>query len=93
MRYNNVNVNDVNKPITMNNVNVIENDTYAKSKQVEMVADKLLESLGANASSRPFMCKVAYKLKEHVIWNNLEAAKKGKNPMGLFIYLCKRDGV
>lgn len=76
-----------------NNYNVIDNDKYDKSKSVEIVADKLLERLGAKIESRPFMCKVAYKLPEATIWNNVELALKGRNPIGLFIYLCKRDGV
>lgn len=74
--------------------NVIVNDrNYDKSKQVDMIADRLLDKLGATSDSRPFMCKTAWKLSEARIWANVEQALKGKNPTGLFIYLCKKDGV
>lgn len=95
-RYNvNDNVNGSFKTsITMNNVNDnVREGKYDKAKQVEVVADTLLERLGAKVESRPFMCKVAWKLPEHRVWTNVETALKGNNPVGLFIYLCKRDGV
>jgi hypothetical protein len=66
---------------------------YNRSKQIEVIADRLMEKLGASVGSRPFLCKVAWKQPEHRIWANVEQALKGKNPMGLFIYLSKRDGV
>lgn len=75
------------------NYNDIDNDKYGKSKKVEYTADRLIEKLGAKQESRPFMCKVAWKLSDARIWDNVEQALKGRNPMGLFIYLCKRDGV
>lgn len=70
-------------------------EKYAKSRKVETIADDLMQKLNAKDNSRPFMCKVAWKLPEHTIYNNLEQANspKVKNPIGLFIYLCKRDGV
>lgn len=74
------------------NVNVV-NDKYAASRKVEMIADILLEKLHLSQNSRAFMCKVGYRLSEARIWDNLEQAKKGNNPAGLFIHLCKRDGV
>jgi len=76
--------------MTMNNDNVSK---YASSKHVDTLADKLLEHFGLGIDSRPFMCKAAYKLSEANLMNNLEMAEKGKNKVGLFIYLCKRDGV
>lgn len=83
---------------TLNNdrgIGMGEKKGYDKARQVDQIADRLMEKLKANASSRPFLCKAAWKLPENVIYNNLEAATspKCKNPMGLFIYLCKRDGV
>lgn len=81
---------------TNSNFNTNDNvvgDKYAAGRKVERIADTLLEKLNLKAESRPFMCKVAYKLSEARIWDNLEQALKGKNPVGLFIYLCKRDGV
>lgn len=85
-----------NVSLTDNN-NYIDNDVKAKQyqqgKRVEILADELLIKMGADIKSRPFMCKVAWKLSEARIWYNVESALKGTNPMGLFIYLCKRDGV
>lgn len=70
-------------------------EKYVKSRKVEVIADDLLTKLNAKEESRPFMCKVAWKLSESKIYSNLEQAvsPKVKNPIGLFIYLCKRDGV
>lgn len=70
-------------------------EKYARSRKVETIADDLLNKLQASKQSRPFMCKVAWKLSEHKIYANLEqaTAPQVKNPIGLFIYLCKRDGV
>lgn len=94
----NVNVNNVNAVSLKPNYNDIGNDNvegnkYEQSRRVEQLADTLLEKLGAKPESRPFMCKVAYRLSEARVWYNVEQALKGRNPMGLFIYLCKRDGV
>lgn len=91
MRYGNNVIDNGNRDLDNN---VIDNDrNYDKSKQVDMIADRLVEKLNAQSTSRPFMCKVAWKLSEARIWDNLEQALKGKNPTGLFIYLCKKDGV
>lgn len=87
--------NDIDNEIvgTTSNYNDIDNvnDKYARSKKVETIADELLTKLGAKQESRPFLCKVAWNLSESRIWQNCESALKGNNPMGLFIYLCKRD--
>ena len=66
-----------------------------QSRKVETIADDLVNKLGAKTDSRPFLCKVAWKLPEPIIYKHVETATgpKSKNPMGLFIYLCKRDGV
>ena len=83
--------------LTMTLIGVTQNmgEKYAKARKVEVIADELLQKLGAKDQSRPFMCKVAWKLSEARIYSNLEQATspKVKNPIGLFIYLCKRDGV
>lgn len=76
-----------------NNDNVVVLDKYAAAKKVEIIADALLAKLNMPVESRAFMCKVALKLSEARIWDNVEQSLKGKNPIGLFIYLCKRDGV
>lgn len=90
-KHNIVNVNE--NVVLTNNYNVNDNDKYEKGKKIELIADLLVDKLGCDKSSRPFMCKVAYKLSEARIWDNVEQALMGKNPVGLFIYLCKRDGV
>jgi len=87
--HNNVNVNGSENP----NYNVNDNGRYVKGKQVELTADRLLKRLGMKLESRPFLCKAAYRLSEAKLWDNCEQALKGKNPAGLFIWLCKRDGV
>lgn len=92
MGTNNNDIDNVNVSLKTN-YNDIDNGRYDKSKIVEMTADRLIEKLGAKQESRPFMCKVAWKLSEARIWDNVDQALKGKNPMGLFIWLCKRDGV
>lgn len=76
----------VNKTIT----NTVT-DTVSKSKQVDLIADKLVLALN-NPSRRDYYCLVGYKLSEHQIWNNLEqAVTKGKNPAKLFTFLCQKD--
>lgn len=65
----------------------------SRARQVEVIADELIHKLGASKTSRPFFCKVAWRLTEARIWSNVEAAQKANNPIGLFIWLCKRDGV
>lgn len=79
--------------VSTNNYNDIDNVKYDRSKKVEMIADRLMDKLHCKSESRPFLCKVAWKLSEARIWDNVESALKGDNPMGLFIWLCKRDGV
>jgi len=72
----------------------VPSDKYARARKVENIADSLIEKLGLDISSRPFMCKVALRLSEARIWDNYEQSLKAtKSKVGLFIYLCKRDGV
>lgn len=93
----NVNVNGlVQTPNYNDNVN-----GYDRARRVEQIADELLKKFELDEGSRGFMCKVAYKLSEARIWQHYEkvtaAPKKGArpiaNPVGMFIWLCKRDGV
>lgn len=77
----------------ISNDNIIS-DRYVRARRVENIADSLLDKLGLTTESRPFMCKVAWKLSEARIWDNYEQAQKAKtSKVGLFIFLCKRDGV
>lgn len=78
---------------TVTGVNKLTNtdsDTVDKSKQVDLVADKLVIALN-NPERRAYYCKVAWKLPEAVIWNNLEQSSKGKYPARLFTWLCERS--
>lgn len=99
MSQGNNDIDNVNVVLTTN-YNDIDNDNnrkFDKSRHVEVIADKLMDSFKAHlkpeVDSRPFFCKIAWRLSEARIWDNVEQANKGRNPMGLFIYLCKRDGV
>lgn len=76
----------VNKTLT-----ITDTDSVSKSKQVDLIADKLVLALN-NPSRRNYYCKIGYKLKEHQIWNNLEqAVEKGRNTAKLFSFLCEKD--
>lgn len=84
---------NVNVGTTYNN-DINDNvNKYDRSKMADNIATILQAKLGMKDDSKPFLCKVAYKLPEYKIWDNCEQALKGNNPIGLFIWLCKRDGV
>lgn len=91
----NDNVNgNVNLTSNFNSNDIVVNDKYARARKVETIADALLEKFNLDIGSRPFMCKVALRLSEARIWDNYEQSLKAtKSKVGLFIYLCKRDGV
>lgn len=83
-----------NHPLS-NNDNVVLNKTNNdidndRSKTVDLIADKLTVALG-NPMARTYYCKIAWKLSEAQIWNNLEQSAKGKHPAKLFTWLCERD--
>lgn len=82
----------VKNPITMSNNNDNVN-RYDRGKQVDLIVEKLEAGLNTKPESRPFLCKAAWKLSESRIWLNYEKSLAGNNPMGLFIWLCKKDGV
>ncbi len=92
------NVNDrdiviVNTP--NNNINNIDNDRFAASRNAESIAYKLVDKFNSPTSFN-FYCKVAYKLSEARIWQHYERATTApnvKSPAGLFNWLCRRDGV
>jgi len=87
VKHNNDNVNVYFNKHIDTDINI---DKYESSKKVELIADRLVDKLCA-PKSRAYFCKVAYKLSESRIWQNYEAAINGKNPVGLFIWLCERD--
>lgn len=78
---NNDNVND--------NVN-LKNNINDNEKKVNYLVDNIMVKLNAKESSRLFYCKVAWKLSESIIYNNLELALKGNDPQKYFTWLCKR---
>ncbi len=82
--------NNVNEIVSLNHNNNVNDNGFSKSKEAEKIAYTLVDKLGSQKSF-PFYCKVAYNLPERKIWNNLETAMKGKNPGGLFNWLCRRD--
>lgn len=93
-RYNDIENGNVNLTSNYNSNDNVANDKYSAARKVENTADLLLEKMGLDIGSRPFMCKVAWKLSEARIWDNYEQSlKASKSKVGLFIYLCKRDGV
>ena len=65
------------------------NKSIEKSKQVDFIADKLVEAFN-NPSARAYYCKLAWLLPESAIWVNYEQALAGKSPVKLFTYLCER---
>jgi len=86
------NVNDNVKPEIKTTMSM-NNDNVDKSKVVDMIALRLIEKWGVDkANYWAPMCNIAWKLPEHLIWDHYDAAQKGKNPMGLFMWLCKRSG-
>lgn len=73
-----------------------DSDRYKKSKQVEMIAQSLVDKLHT-PDWFPFYCKVAYALPEATIWRLYEQAtseqarkKPGHNAARLFYWLCDR---
>lgn len=74
----------------LNNDNVkLKQKNNVNVNNVEYIADKLVEKF-SSPISRPFYCLVAYKLPEGTIWNYYEQAQSGRNPAGLFNWLCQR---
>ena len=86
----NNNVNNVVNKLT-NNVNNVKPITPLQVNKADIIADKLEVALKGGAESRAFYCKVAYKLPEYQIWNNLEQASRGNYPQKYFTWLCKKD--
>lgn len=73
------------------NLNNNVNDNVARTpRQVDDIADKLMNRLGAT-DNRAFYCKVGWKLSEALIWSNLEVALSGNSPQRYFSWLCKRQ--
>lgn len=66
-----------------------KNNVIVRNK-ADVIADRLVSKLG-NAQYRAFYCKVANKLPENVIENNLEQALAGNHPAKYFSWLCKRS--
>lgn len=89
---NNVNVSKkLNNNVNVNNDNV--NLKQRTEAQVDAIANDVMQKLGASRDYRSFYCKIAWKLSDATIYNNLELALRGKNPARYFTWLCKRSGV
>lgn len=95
-KFNNVNVTNAISKVSFrnsNNVNVKE-DRYKKAAMIEHeLVPKLAKILKSDEGSLEFLYKCFWKLPEWKIWHNAEIACKGRNPMALFIHLCKKDGI
>lgn len=74
------------------NEQCLTNVQSSKEAKVEEIATALVEKLGSHRSWE-FYCKVAKRIPEYRIWNNLEQANgKGiQNPGGYFNFLCRKD--
>lgn len=84
---NNDNVNNI---YINNNDNVKIQQKFEKSRKVETIAKKLVDTFD-NPDSYRYYCMIAYKLPENVIWNHVESAMTGRNPSKLFTWLCTRS--
>jgi hypothetical protein len=91
---NNGNVNG----IVSNNNNFNSNDIvpsrWDRERNIDRIADTLLGKFNLPESSRGFMCLAARTLSEARIWQHYETSQTAKkSKVGLFIYLCQKDGV
>lgn len=73
-----------------NESKTLTNNVIVNVAQADAIADKLARALN-NPDGRLFYCKVAWRLPEARIWNNLEIAQTGRNPRNYFTWLCKRE--
>jgi len=78
------NVNDNGVLNRTNNDNDID-----RSKKIDLIAQRLVDTYNSPESWK-FYCKVAMKLSEAQIWNNVEQSKAGRSPAGLFNHLCRK---
>lgn len=78
------------KTLNTNSVSEVKNTNTKTLTQVTQIANSLSDKLN-NPSRFDFYCKVAWRLPESTIWNNLEAALKGRDPQRLFSYLCAQS--
>lgn len=71
-------------------VNERKANRTARAKQVDYIADKLVEKFHA-PQSRPFFCKCAWRLSESTIWSIAGCAEKPnvKCPVKYFVASCK----
>lgn len=86
--------------MSMNNVNVVskletnnvnDNVVIGKTeKQVNSIASYIMEKLGTS-DNWLYYCKVAWKLSESRINDNLTTALRGNSPQRYFTWLCNKD--
>jgi hypothetical protein len=80
----------LNNLINDNDKHYFDQHSDHKLNNVRIIARKLEEELN-DPGGRDFFLKCAWRLPEATIYNNLEAAKKGRDPKKLFTWLCNRN--
>lgn len=70
----------------INNVNNVSKN----EKDVDFKVKMIMRKLNADNSSRLFICKAVWNLKEDILESNLKQALKGNDPKRYFSWLCKR---
>ncbi len=81
-------VNDIGKDNMA--VKPLKNDI--KGSEVDLIADELVSTFGS-PGSRPFYCKVAWKLRRETVQRLMQIAKADatRSPGGLFNVLARRE--
>ena len=81
-------VNDIGK----DNMAVKPPKNAAKGSEVDLIADQLVDTFGS-PGSRPFYCKVAWKLRRDTVQRLMQIAKADatRSPGGLFNVLARRE--
>lgn len=88
---NNVNDNErVLKNSLVGPVDNVDNSAFNRAEDVEKIVHNLVITFGSEDSYR-FYCKVAYALSEQRIKRLIAQSLNGKNPGGLFNWLCRRE--
>jgi hypothetical protein len=82
--------NDIDNVKKRLNNNVNDNVATRTSKEVDGIADRIMEKL-STTENRAFYCKVGWKLSDAQIFSNVEVALSGNNPQKYFTWLCKRQ--
>jgi hypothetical protein len=79
----------LNTSVSVNNTKLKNTNTKTLTL-VTQTAGKLVNRLN-NPTRYELYCKYAWNIPENILWNNLEMAETGKNPVRLFTWLCERS--